>query len=40
MCALMLHNFIRLNQLYEDYVYDDDVDDAQEVEPNGECTER
>ena len=36
MCALMLHNFIQLNQLYEDYFYDDVVDAAQEFEPNGD----
>lgn len=34
MCALMLHNFIRLNQLFEDYFYDDDNDAAGEVFEN------
>jgi hypothetical protein len=32
----MLHNFIRLNQLNEDYFYDDDVDVVQEVNDNAE----
>jgi DDE superfamily endonuclease len=37
MCALVLHNFIRLNQLYEDYFYDDDdVDVVQDVAENAE----
>lgn len=36
MCSLMLHNFIRLNQLNEDYFYDDDVDVVQEVNDNAE----
>lgn len=36
MCALMLHNLIRLNQLYEDYFYDGDDDAGQNFEPNGD----
>ena len=31
-CAFMLHNFIRMNQLYEDVFYDEDVDAEQQVE--------